>query len=298
MEMKSSPYLSMVVVGRNDDYGVNFMSRINTFVQNLDRQIAQHPGLLELVIVEWNPLADRARINEVLPHTTNLQMRVITVDNQTHQNLGASIPVLEWYGKNVGVRRARGDYVLVTNPDIIFSDELLAMIAQRPFRPDVFYRADRFDFRGEGMDLISPGDYQEFALEHVFQGHLSDDQAHRISPRTLISDLPKSRNDRMHTNASGDFILAHKPVFDKINGLYENVQHLYHCDSMSVIRLCYNRVAQCVITAPMCIFHWDHPRGARTSWDPALAHRLGQSRGEPNWGLADAVLDEWSNTQT
>ena len=271
------------------------MSRINTFVRSLDRQVKIDPALLEVVIVEWNPLEDRPRIREVLAAAENLRVRVITVAKSLHERLGAKIPVLEWYGKNAGVRRAQGEYVLVTNPDIIFSDTLVHVVGQKIFRPDVFYRSDRFDFVGEGMDLISPDGYIDFALDHVFQAHLSDDQAHTIPPKMDLLRLPKSRHDRLHTNASGDFILAKKEVFQKINGLYESTENLYHCDSMSVIRLNHNNIFQCILTAPMCIFHWDHPRGQRTHWDPMLALRLGQSVGQDDWGLAGADLEEWSN---
>lgn len=293
--MVKSPYLSIVVVGRNDDYGVNFLSRINTFVRSLDHQIRHDPDLLELLIVEWNPLGDRPRIFEALVPVQNLAVRVITVPTTVHDSMNTTIPVLEWYGKNVGVRRSNGEYVLITNPDILFSDEMISLISQKKFQPNTFYRSDRFDFVGEGIDLLPPSDYIKFALEHVFQGHLSDDHAHVIQPKTDIRQLPKSRTDRIHTNASGDFILAKREIFDDINGLYESTENLYHCDSMSVIRLCFNQVAQCCITAPMCILHWDHPRGGRTNWDPVLAYRLGQSLGRPDWGLAGVELAEWNN---
>jgi hypothetical protein len=49
------PYISIVVVGRNDDYGGDFLKRISTFARSLGRQVSKHPGLIELVVVEWNP---------------------------------------------------------------------------------------------------------------------------------------------------------------------------------------------------------------------------------------------------
>jgi len=290
------PYLSIVMVGRNDDYGVNFMSRVNTFVRNLDRQVQTNPELLELIIVEWNPLSDRPRIKDIIPPVQNLHIRVITVPQEVHETLGASIPVLEWYGKNVGVRRSQGEYVLITNPDIIFSDPMFSMFEQKSFDADTFYRCDRFDFVGEGIEQVPIDDYMQFAIDHVFQGHLSDNRAYVIAPGTDLSDFPKSTGDRLHTNGSGDFILAKRAVFDKINGLYESAENLYHCDSYSVIRLNFNNITQRIITAPMCIFHWDHPRGSRTPWNSNLARQVGNSIGDPDWGLVDHVFEEWRNT--
>ena len=126
----SDPYLSVVIVGRNDDYGVDFMARLNTFVRSLDRQVKNHPRLVELIVVEWNPLPDRQPLAEVLTKVNNLCVRIITVPNAVHEQIGHTSPVLEYYGKNVGIRRARGRFVLTTNPDIIFTDHLINEIAR------------------------------------------------------------------------------------------------------------------------------------------------------------------------
>ena len=119
----TTPYLSVVIVGRNDDYGVNFLDRINTFIRSLDYQVRNYPNLIELVVVEWNPLADRAPLKDVLVKTNNLDIKIITVPAEVHDKIGHPSPVLEYYGKNVGIRRAKGQFVLTTNPDILFTNE-------------------------------------------------------------------------------------------------------------------------------------------------------------------------------
>jgi hypothetical protein len=62
---------------------------------------------------------------EVIHPTHNLAVRVITVPSDLHDTLNSTSPVLEFHAKNVGIRRARGDFVLVTNPDILFSTALI-----------------------------------------------------------------------------------------------------------------------------------------------------------------------------
>jgi hypothetical protein len=47
--------------------------------------------------------------------------------------------------KNAGIRRARGEFVLATNIDILFSDELMAFIAGRRLERGKMYRLDRYD---------------------------------------------------------------------------------------------------------------------------------------------------------
>src|SRR6516165_4483839 len=51
--------------------------------------------------------------------------------------------------KNVGLRRARGRYLLATNIDILFSDELCRFLARRELRPGLMYRIDRLDVAGD-----------------------------------------------------------------------------------------------------------------------------------------------------
>ena len=80
----TTPYLSVVIVGRNDDYGVNFLERLNTFVRSLDHQVRNYSDLIELVVVEWNPLDDRAPLKDVIVNTNNLNLRIITVPPEIH----------------------------------------------------------------------------------------------------------------------------------------------------------------------------------------------------------------------
>ena len=172
----TTPYLSVVIVGRNDDYGVNFLDRINTFIRSLDYQVRNYPNLIELVVVEWNPLADRAPLTDVLVKTNNLDIRIITVPAEVHDKIGHPSPVLEYYGKNVGIRRAKGQFVLTTNPDILFTNELVDWFNQRLLRVDSFYRTDRHDFHGEGIIDVPVEEYISFACAHTFQSHIITDK--------------------------------------------------------------------------------------------------------------------------
>lgn len=68
----SNPYISVVIVGRNDNYGGDFVERLSNFIEHLDYQIKDHPTLLELIIVDWNPLPEHPTIKEILSKTSNL----------------------------------------------------------------------------------------------------------------------------------------------------------------------------------------------------------------------------------
>ena len=212
----NDPYISVVIVGRNDNYGVNFLSRINTFVRSLDHQVRNYPNLVELVVVEWNPLDDRPGLKDALVPVNNLDLRIITVPPDVHNSIGHPNPVLEFQGKNVGIRRARGKFVLVTNPDIVFTQELIDEFGKRQLDSNCFYRTDRYDFVSDGIESIEPENYIKFACEHAFDAHLTfvwGTESRLIKPATALEDLPvptDMENDKESLNESVAFPLWNK----------------------------------------------------------------------------------------
>ncbi len=58
---------------------------------------------------------------------------------------GDALPLYQMAAKNVGIRRARGEFVLATNIDILFSDELAEYLAARRLKRGRMYRIDRHD---------------------------------------------------------------------------------------------------------------------------------------------------------
>ena len=77
------------------------------------------------------PLAEVIRWNHQNPW---VDCRVITVPYERHVFIRFScvLPLFQMIAKNVGIRRARGKFILATNIDILFSDELMALLRRRP----------------------------------------------------------------------------------------------------------------------------------------------------------------------
>lgn len=144
------PYLSLVVTARNDDHGGNLLGRMQIFVDGWLAQARRHNIPSELIIVEWNPPAGRPPLAEALQWPTDFgpcDVRIITVPPDIHSRYehGANLPLYQMIGKNVGIRRARGRFILATNIDILFSDELAAFLGSQQLRADRMYRIDRHD---------------------------------------------------------------------------------------------------------------------------------------------------------
>lgn len=145
-----APYLSLVVTARNDDHGGNLLHRMQAFTAGWIAQARRHGIPSELILVEWNPPADRPRLAEALRWPTDFgpcQVRVIEVPAELHRRFAHAdaLPLYQMLAKNVGLRRARGRFALATNIDILFSDELAEFLAQQRLEPGRMYRIDRHD---------------------------------------------------------------------------------------------------------------------------------------------------------
>ena len=147
--MNLAPYLSVVVTARNDDHGGNLLQRMQTFVNGLLGQCQRHELSAELIIVEWNPPGDRVPLVEALrwPEQGYCKVRLIEVSPEIHRRFAhwRELPLYQMISKNVGIRRALGEYILATNIDILFSDELMRFIAERRLEHGKMYRIDRHD---------------------------------------------------------------------------------------------------------------------------------------------------------
>jgi hypothetical protein len=162
-----TPYLSVVATARNDDHGGNPLYRTQLFVDGLVAQADRFRLPTELVLVEWNPPGDRPGLADVLEWPEGdgfCTVRIVQVPNELHAQLDHAdrLPLFQMIAKNVGIRRARGQFVVATNIDILLSDELMAFIASRQLRRGFVYRADRYDVPAE-IDRSWPiGEQLEF----------------------------------------------------------------------------------------------------------------------------------------
>src|SRR5258705_13211541 len=127
--MNQSPKLSIVVTSRNDNHGGEMLKRMTIFMKGLLYQTKKFQLPVELLFIEWNPTIEQPLLNEVLPKprpSDYLTVRYIVVPARIHMRykMGAEIPLFQMIAKNIGIRRAKSDYILCSNVDLLFSDEL------------------------------------------------------------------------------------------------------------------------------------------------------------------------------
>ncbi len=165
-----SPKLSLVAASRNDSHGGNLNARTQLFLDLFGLLCARHGLSAEVVLVEWNPPSDRPSLSSTLRAPAGVGVRVITVPAKLHRRLPHSsrLPFFQMIAKNVGIRRARGRFVLASNVDILFTPELVAWLTEAELRPGRLYRVDRLDSVAAPRGS-SPEQGLAFARNHVIR---------------------------------------------------------------------------------------------------------------------------------
>jgi hypothetical protein len=290
--MIEAPYLTVVAASRNDDHGGNTLSRTQIFVDSFLEQCERHQIRAELTLVEWNPPGDRAPLAEVISWSHQnawVDCRVITVPYERHIliRFGRVLPLFQMIAKNVGIRRARGQFILATNIDILFSDQLMARVAKKNFRADRLYRCDRFDVDSTIQKDISLDEKLRFAWGNLIRRN------HRLAPLAapqiegapvevvLSTALASGHFDLeteggspalvakanipslcLHLNACGDFTLLHRDAWAKIGGYAEFEMFSFHLDSVSVVAAHLSGFRETWLPPPAVCFHIEHAIGS------------------------------------
>jgi hypothetical protein len=282
-----------VAASRNDTHGGNLFERMQLFVDGLAEQAERFDLPLELIMVEWNPPADRPPLAEALrwEPTENFQPQVITVPSDVHRSYPhhEGLPLFQMIGKNVGIRRAKAPYVLATNIDILFSDELFSFL-KTGLKPNAMYRVDRYDVLAEldGPHLPSPAECRALPVlrQHSRDGllypqghapvvaHASPARPARVALKPAIKRLGRVATatldrlvlPKLHTNGCGDFTLTTREVWQGMHGYPEWPEYSWHIDGVVMFQAYAAGVEMIDLKPPMVAYHLEH--GVGSGWTP------------------------------
>ena len=296
--MSATPYLSIVAGSRNDDHGGNLLHRMQIFIEGVVAGCDTYGIDAELVLVEWNPPPDRPRLREALrwPRSSRCAVRIIEVPYAVHARFGTgpALPMHQMIAKNAGIRRARGQFVLATNIDIVLSAAVWERLALRDLRADRFYRAERHDVSPDVPEGAPIAQQLDFCRAHVLcrhQGDASRDAQGRtqvliwppmwqiiagvmLSPLSMVPVLRRKtagarrmlrfigRYGKLHTNASGDFQLLAREAWAALDGYWEYTGFPLHIDSLLSYAAKFSGLTEEVLPPPAaCAYHLDHGKG-------------------------------------
>jgi len=282
--------LSVVVALRNDDHGGDQARRVHTFLQTLTALSNRHGLDIEIVAVEWNPPSDRPPLKDMVPWPGCT--RIITVPQELHGQYKNSehLDFYQMIAKNVGIRRAKGDWIVATNPDLVFSNNLVAYLANAKLDAAKLYRVIRHDLKKPYVEGNTVDEVLDFCSRSV----------ERVNDGVFMG---------LHTHACGDFTLLHRSAWDDLRGYPEFDLWSIHIDSVLVGMAQAAGYKEIVFQKDCCVYHIKHSR----SWveNPELAQRFPhlsvannlvplfktmQKHGmplqynKPGWGLANEQL--------
>jgi len=222
MSAQKTPLITFVRYARNDGYAPNYELRLNLSNDVLIRQAEQYQVPIEILIVEWNPPADRPPLRHILDTPTASDyatIRIITVPPEFHRGFkGASAKGLHpARALNVGYRRAHGTFVTPFASDSLLSDTVFEYAVQKGFDERHIYRLDRFDIDPEFLEKAQRGTENPSELFELCETYIVNQLSAQDETLSDPLELP-----RLHTNAAGDFLLMSRSRWHRLQGQPEN----------------------------------------------------------------------------
>jgi hypothetical protein len=142
------PYVSVIFANRNDGYGSRQLERFKKFIEYYSFFTKDYPDIFEFLIVDWNPPADSLPLRNVVNWKNLKQVRHFVVTSERHYQFAGNSKrkIYDYVARNVGLRRAKGEWSMIINQDIFLSPRIIEFIGKRLLDKKGFYRADRVDF--------------------------------------------------------------------------------------------------------------------------------------------------------
>ncbi|MFT4600864.1 MAG: hypothetical protein ACI857_001041 [Arenicella sp.] len=279
-------YLSIVVSSRNDNHGGDMRKRMTIFINGLIYQCNKYKLPAEIVFVDWNSPNEDDLLFDVLPKPSPedyLRIRYIVVPENEHAKFQYSdkIPLFQMIAKNVGIRRSKAPFVLCTNVDLLFSDELFEILAKRSLEEGKFYRANRSDIPNDIDSKSSVANQLIFCKNNVLKvlgkdrrfpiirnddGFLMRNKIFTplIYPISWLKRIIAGKDTVVHRldlDACGDFTLMSKSDWIKIDGYAELEMYSIHIDSMGLMAASALGIEQVLLPKKACAYHISHTGG-------------------------------------
>lgn len=260
------------------------------FVDGLADQ-AERLGLpVELILVEWNPPADRPPLANALRWQPSDQFhpRIITVPREVHDSLpnANQLPLFQMIAKNVGIRRSRAHFILATNIDILLSDELFGFL-KRGLKPNAMYRTDRRDVKAvlDRQPLPRPAECRSLPAlrQHgihgtrypaglAADGRGSSGRSLHEFHRMAMAAWDRLVLPKLHTSGCGDFTLTSRDVWTALRGYPEWPIFSWQLDGLPLYQAFAGGVEMINLEDPLVAIHLEHTEGS--GWTPAGSRAL------------------------
>lgn len=275
---KEKPYLSIIIAGRNDNYGGDFIFRLQNCITWNTELLEKYRVNTEFIIVNWNPIDENLPIDKSVNFIKKrefVKYKIITVPKNIHlqfcNDSRKHLPLFEYIAKNVGIKRSKGEFVLSMNPDILIDEKIIKKIAERKLQIDRFYRADRVDFtnndinnqtiiwmKGFTYSVKPPMFFLKFKNKMSCLWRSNSIKCESFFQRRNWNVYYHNTEYKYHCNVSGDFMMMHKSIWDKLRGHPEKTYLPLHIDALMVIISAMGGLKEYIFKKP--IYHQEHKR--------------------------------------
>lgn len=215
--------LSAVVVSRNDNYGGDLADRatycLNSLIDTFD----------EVFYIDWNSptyslLYD---IEDKLIKKGNLKHIVIPPDvaSMLTNNDPYAQVCCETLARNIGIRRATGDYIVSTNIDVIAPRRDHLEKAINELDKNTFYTISRRHVEWKDIEEFHGGE-RKYSDWKELRDHLIENSEERKYDEKVVEG-----DDYSIINCCGDFQLAHKDIWHEIKGFEEELIYVLYSDT-------------------------------------------------------------------
>jgi len=211
--------LSAIICSRNDNYGGNLIERstfcLNSMVDTFD----------EVWYIDWNS-ENQSLLYEIWPNLLKTgKINHIVISPEVAQVMTKYDPdaqkCCEVLARNIGLRRATGDWFVSTNIDIIAPKREVLDNKIAELNEKTFYTVSRRSIR---VEEILPLGYQNIQQVRNFAY-----EAHPEERRLL--EKVQQGDDYSIINCCGDFQIAHRNVWHTIRGFEEYLIYPLYADT-------------------------------------------------------------------
>lgn len=231
---------SIVVTSRNDGYGGHLEYRAT---QALNAMIKHYD---EVIYVDWNSPDGVSLVSKLsLEKTGKLKHVVVTQNDIERLNPSLlSIPIVEVLGRNIGIRRASGDWIVSSNIDIM-PETAFSIILWDSYNKNRLFTCQR---RNVPVDIFLRSDFSyKYCIENIDSFRL----------------IPRIDDGYSLVQCCGDYQMAHRDLWYKMRGFEEGMIYRDCADSNLMKKgLVYGDGTDIINLA---IFHLDHSGHGETS---------------------------------
>ena len=297
-----NPYLSIIISGRNDDYGGSkyFRKKHETFIKYYTKYLDKNSNFLEIVVVDYNQVTSKKPYIDQFEWNEFKLVKNVVIPHSKHKVLtnNSDYPFYGNIAFNEGLRVASGKFVLCVSIDVFLSLPMMQYLLSKSLEEDYFYRTDLYYFTQKYFRLmIFQRMWNRISIKQIARRHSSSKdteldvklkswyQKFVKVPNSFVNQNEKNNKDffqtinwpsfpslgpqvnawleesGLHTNASGDFILAARSKWLEISGFSEDLAWNLHVDSMALGEFCRLGMKQVLFTKTLIAYQALHERG-------------------------------------